>query len=134
MNTPNESVGSILIRARTGYGFFPLEGVLVTVISEEGASSTVVATGYTNDSGLSPEFVLPASVREGSTDLEPLARKFTVEAEKPGYQSVILHGIRVYPQVLTVQNVNLAPLPEKTGLEPTPYDLEMVREETVSLP
>ena len=129
MNTPNQSSGSIQVRARTGYGFFPLEGVLVTVFSEDGGNSTVVASGYTNESGLSGEFILPATVEDGSTDLAPLARKFTVEAEKPGYQSVILHGVRIYPQVLTVQNVNLAPLPEKTGLIPTPYDLEMVREE-----
>ena len=135
MNTAfAEPTGSILIRARTGYGLFPLENVFVTVISEEGAKGSVVATGYTNDSGLSPEFVLPATVREGSTELKPIAKKFTVEAEKPGYQAVILHGVQIYPGVLTVQNINLAPLPERPGVQFTPYDEELVREEVTNMP
>lgn len=135
MNIPaNENTGSILIRTRTGYGIFPLSEVLITVLSEDFQNSTVVASGYTDDSGLSPEFVLSATVNEGSTEIKPLAKKFTVEAEKPGYQTVILHGIQVYPGVLTVQNINLAPLPERAGRVPTSYDQELVREEQTDLP
>ena len=135
MNTaPIQVSGSVLVRTRTGYGIFPLENVLVTIFSEEGMDSTVVATGYTNSSGLSPEFVLPATVREGSTELKPIAKKFTIEAEKPGYQSVILHGIQIYPGVLTVQNINMAPLPEKQGLQLTAYDEELVKEDIAEAP
>ena len=135
MNTVTEgNTGSILIRARTGYGLFPLVGVLVTVSSEEGADSTVVATGYTNNSGLSPAFLLPATVKEGSTELLPIAKKFTIEAAKNGYQTVILHGIQIYPGVMTVQNINLAPLPERPGVKLLPYDEELVREESTEQP
>ena len=94
MNTiPIENYGSIVVRVRTGYGFFPLEGVLVTVFSEDGNQSTTLAMKYTNESGISPEFILPATVRDGSTELNPIARKFTVEASKAGYQTAILHGV-----------------------------------------
>lgn len=126
---PIENYGSIVDRVRSGYGLFPLEDVLVTIFSEEGEKSTTVAMNYTNPSGISPEFILPATVKEGSTQVLPIARKFTVEASKEGYQTAILHGVQIYPGVLTVQNVNLAPLPDKAGQSLTEYDKEMVRQE-----
>ena len=126
---PIENYGSVVVRVRSGYGFFPLEDVLVTVFSEDAESSTVLAMKYTNESGISPELVLPATVSDGSTEVMPIARKFTIEASKPGYQTAILHGIQVYPGVLTVQNINLAPLPDRQGEQLTEYDTEMVRQE-----
>lgn len=125
----SDEVGSIVIRTRSGYGLFPLEGVLVTVFSEEGENSTTVAMDRTNASGISPEFLLPATVKAGSTELRPIARKFTIETSKPGYQTVILHGVQIYPGVLTVQNINMAPLPDRQGERLTEYDKEIVRQE-----
>lgn len=126
---PIENYGSIVVRVRSGYGIFPLDHVLVTIFSEDGEKSTTVAMNYTNESGVSPEFILPATVSEGSTQVLPIARKFTVEASKQGYQTAILHGVQIYPGVLTVQNINLAPLPESEGATLTDYDKEMVRQE-----
>ncbi|MBQ8399527.1 MAG: carboxypeptidase regulatory-like domain-containing protein [Clostridia bacterium] len=130
MNSQEDmNIGSIVIRARSGYGLFPLSDVLVTIFSQDGENSTTVAVGYTDESGLSPEFVLPATVKEGSTQLKPIAQRFTIEASKPGYQTVILHGVQVYPGVQTVQNLNMAPLPSRPGQTLTEYDKELVQEE-----
>ena len=47
-------VGSLIVRARTGYGLYPLENAHVTVTLEDREDSKVVADVYTDNSGNTP--------------------------------------------------------------------------------
>lgn len=121
----NIESGKLIVNTVTGFGIFLLKNVLVTVISETGSDSTVLAQVYTDATGSTPEIPLPALATDPSSDI-PIPAKYTVEATKPGYQKVILHGVNVYPAVTTIQRINMVALPDNDGKRLTEYDSETV--------
>ncbi len=126
MNRENSNTGELVVKARTGFGLYPLAEVLVRVISENGAESRVISEVYTDRTGSTPDIVINFEEAENTANLDPKVQRYTIEAEKDGYQKVILHGVEVLAGVKTVQVINMAALPDKAGLRQTQYDREMV--------
>ncbi len=127
MNNNYENQGQLVVKVRSGFGIFPLKDALVTVRSEAGEESTVLAEFYTDDMGSTPVVDLSFPFPENQENLRPLPQKYTVEVLKPGFQTVILHGVEVYPGVTTIQSINMAALPDKPIPGLTEYDKEMVQ-------
>lgn len=121
MDPLQTSAAKLIVKARSGFGIYPLEGVTVTVIPEEGGY--VSATGVTDETGSTPEILL--ELPQGG-ELSPRAYLYTVEAVFPGYQKLIYEGAELYPGVTTVLVLNMTALPEDDGTGLYPYDEEVV--------
>ena len=121
MDQMPKDVGKLIVRARSGFGMYPLEGVLVTVIPVEGDAAAVVVT---DETGGTPEILLELPQTEDRTAPRPFL--YTVEAAFPGYQKMIYENVEIYPGVTTVLVLNLTALPETDGVAPAPYDREVV--------
>lgn len=119
-------VGSLIVRARTGYGLYPLENAHVTVTLEDREDSKVVADVYTDNSGNTPIIKVAVEGNNRKGEYYPTGQDFTVEVAKDGYQTVILYGVKLYPGVETSQTVLMAPLPDNQGIKPQPYDIEIM--------
>ena len=84
-------VGSLIVRARTGYGLYPLENAHVTVTLEDREDSKVVADVYTDNSGNTPIIKVAVEGNNRKGEYYPTGQDFTVEVAKDGYQTVILY-------------------------------------------
>ncbi len=120
-----EGTGKLQVVTFTGFRIFPLAEVTVQIRSEEGENSRILAVRRTDASGKSPLIDLPV---KGISDdpFVPNSDLYTVETYKKGFQAVILHGVKVFDGVTTVQNINMVALPEPFGGELTEYDQEQV--------
>ena len=111
MPDTNTSTGRLTIRVRSGDGLIPVEGALVT-ITKDGA---VFAVTTSDNSGNTEIIEIPtppksASMTPGVPGL-PYSTVF-IEVDKDGYYSGQYIEVPIFPDVLTVQPVNLLPLPE----------------------
>ena len=78
-------VGSLIVRARTGYGLYPLENAHVTVTLEDREDSKVVADVYTDNSGNTPIIKVAVEGNNRKGEYYPTGQDFTVEVAKDGY-------------------------------------------------
>lgn len=117
--------GGLTVRVSTGYGLFPLSGVMVTVFTEDPDRSGVFAQSRTDSSGSTPKIVIPSKSFDGDA-LIPPDRTYTVESAKEGYLTGVVQGVRVYPGVDTTLDVNLTALPDRPGASLSSYDREII--------
>ena len=111
MPQTNTDTGRLVIRVRSANGTIPVEGALVT-ITKDGA---VFAVSATDLSGSTEIIEIPtppksASLTPGFAGL-PYSTVF-IEVDKDGFYSGQYIEVPIFPDVLTVQPVNLLPLPE----------------------
>ena len=128
MNAENidNQTGSLTIRVETGYGIYPLESAFISVYAENDEDTTVVSQSYTDSSGSTPKIVLAVSGDNDRGEYLPIGQTFTIEVSKDGYQTLVYHGVQLYPLIDTILSVNLSPLPDRPGVKLTPYDGEIV--------
>ena len=114
MPQPSTSTGRLVTRVRAGGGTIPVEGALVT-ISKDGA---VFAVTVSDESGNTEIIEIPtppksASLTPGVPGVPglPYSTVF-IEVDKDGYYSGQYIEVPIFPEILTVQPVNLLPLPE----------------------
>lgn len=103
--------GRLTVTVRSANGALPVEGALVT-ITKDGAVFAVTAS---DNSGNTEIIEIPtppksASLSPGFAGL-PYTRVF-IEVDKEGFYNGQYIEVPVFPDVLTVQPVNLLPLPE----------------------
>ena len=108
--------GTLIIKAKTGTVDFPVEGVLITLSSELGQNSTVEAVLKTDSSGIAGPILLPSSGLPFPGEEKRDLLSYTVEADKPGYYSMIRYGVNIFPDTTTIQNLFMIPLPVNLGL------------------
>ena len=122
----DDQTGTLTIRVNAGYGIYPLKGALVTVSLEDKNDDSVVSQTYTDCSGATPQILLKVRGDNEQGEYLPGGQRFTIEVSKDGYQTLIYHGVQLYPLIDTLLNVNLAPLPDRPGVRITPYDGEII--------
>ena len=96
---------------RSANGALPVEGALVTITSE----GAVIGVSTSDESGNTDTLEIPtppksASLSPGYVGL-PYSTVF-IEVDKDGFYSGQYIEVPIFPDVLTVQPVNLLPLPE----------------------
>ncbi len=111
MPQENTGRGRLTVTVRSARGALPVEGALVTITSE----GAVIGVSTSDESGNTDTLVIPtppksASLSPGYVGL-PYSTVF-IEVDKDGYYSGQYIEVPIFPDVLTVQPVNLLPLPE----------------------
>lgn len=106
--------GYILVNVRTGEDSSAVSGAAVSVIAVVDGKRLILASGLTDESGVSPRFELPVpdSVHSGTPD--PSERPYalfdvTITAE--GFFRARSVDVPVFSGITSVQNFNLIPLP-----------------------
>lgn len=112
MNT-TESSGALRIRATTARGALPVPDakVYISSVSPDG-KSTVLASGITDNSGLSETFILPAPPKSNSEhpgERDPYA-KYNVSVTADGYYPIESFDVPVFPGIMSTQPAELIPL------------------------
>ena len=108
--------GYIQVKAYTSYAEIPLKDVSVTITNEDG---TVVALRLSNRNGAfdAPIEITVPEVSAGLTPNTGVVPFATVNlyAQTTNYEGIEILGIQVFPNVLTVQNLEMIPLSELPG-------------------
>lgn len=110
---PEQSYGSMQIRATTARGAIPVEGarVYISETDVENGNTGVIASGKTNSAGLTEKFRLPTPPVENSNRPDgPLAyTRYNVQIIANGYSPLQHTGVPVFPGILSIQGAELVP-------------------------
>lgn len=113
------SQGAILARVFTSDAILPIRDVPVTFTQiQPDGSRKLLGIRLTNSSGMTLPLAVDtpdvsSSLTPGST-VKPFAL-VDIAVAHPGYGSVLAEGVQVFPDVVTVQNLQLTPLPVLPG-------------------
>lgn len=110
--------GKLQINVTSTLGFIPVRDARVT-ITLSGQPDTVVEELDTNISGQTAEVELPAPALDYSLepgDVQPYA-DYDISITAPGYESVVVEGVQVLPEVESFQPVSMAPQEVETAQE-----------------
>jgi hypothetical protein len=106
--------GYILVNVRTGDDSSAVAGAFISVTAIVDGKRLVLASGVTDESGVSPKFSLPVPDREHSQEPSPEERPynlFDVSVSAEGFFRARSVDVPVFSGITSVQNFNLIPLP-----------------------
>lgn len=91
----------------------PIENATVSITYTADPESTVIDQLTTNDLGMTNTIALPAPSLQYS--LEPSAERpyseYTFTVTAPGYETIVISGAEILPDVTAIQNIVMDPLP-----------------------
>ena len=111
---PDSSTGRIVVSAQTARGSFPVSEAAVIVSKRRNGENQVVSFQLTDRSGKTPEITVPAppkSDAQAPADSLPFA-DYSISVRHPMYYTAITDNVQVFGDELTIQTVELIPLPE----------------------
>ena len=106
--------GYILVNVRTGDDSSAIEDAFVAVTAIVDGKRLVLASGVTDESGVSPKFALPVPDLEHSQEPSPEERPynlFDISVSAEGFFRARSVDVPVFSGITSVQNFNLIPLP-----------------------
>lgn len=106
--------GYILVNVRTGDDSSAVSGAVVAVTAVVDGKRLILASGVTDDSGVSPKFELPVPDLVHSQAPSPDERPynlFDVSVSKEGFFRARSVDVPVFSGITSVQNFNLIPVP-----------------------
>ncbi len=110
--------GRLQINVTSTLGFIPVTDAQVT-ITLSGQPDTVIEELNTNISGQTVEVELPAPALDYSLepgDVQPYA-DYDISITAPGYETVVVEGVQVLPEVESIQPVSMVPQEVETAPE-----------------
>lgn len=111
MPEPYSGTGHLTVTVRTANGALPVEGALVTVSS----NGSIIGVFTSDLSGSTGALEIPTPPKSASLspgfEGNPYSTVF-IEVDKDGFYSGQFISVPVFPDVLTVQPINLLPLPD----------------------
>ena len=110
--------GRLQINVTSTLGFIPVTDAKVT-ITLSGQPDTVIEELNTNISGQTVEVELPAPALDYSLepgDVQPYA-DYDISITAPGYETVVVEGVQVLPEVESIQPVSMVPQEVETAPE-----------------
>lgn len=114
--TPTEEYyGSVKVKVSTAKGARPVDGAIVSVVREMGGKEHIYALQRTNNSGETGVIKLP-SPPPSANQQAPQYYDYNIHVYAPGYYRESAMAMPVFPNVLSLQNFDLIPLP--AGVEP----------------
>lgn len=111
---PEDSSGELVVQAFTARETSPIMDAAVTIYQNKNGASKVVSFYLTDENGKTPNITLPAPSKEGSqspSDTLPFA-DYNIVVRHPMYYTAVIDNVQVFGDELTIQTVNLVPLPE----------------------
>ena len=114
----NSDTGKLQINVTSTLGLIPIENATVT-ISYTGVPEVAIERLTTNSSGQTQQIDLPAPPFEYSQQPEeprPYS-EYNMMVEAPGYETVMVSGTEILPEVTALQPIQMTPLAQQSGLE-----------------
>ena len=114
----NSDTGKLQINVTSTLGLIPIENATVT-ISYTGVPEVAIERLTTNSSGQTQQIDLPAPPFEYSQQPEeprPYS-EYNIMVEAPGYETVMVSGTEILPEVTALQPIQMTPLAQQSGLE-----------------
>ncbi len=108
-----EGRGELLVRATSVRGLYPVKNAKITVFTGDPQNMTVVAEGTTDQSGASPQFLLPAPVASLAESPDPATRPYAlynILTVADGFRDTYNYNAAVFDKVTSLQTVELIPL------------------------
>ncbi|MDE6835164.1 MAG: carboxypeptidase regulatory-like domain-containing protein [Ruminococcus sp.] len=117
-NAFNEDIGTstgyILVNTRTGENSSPVEGALVMITAISDGKREMIASGLTDESGISPKFAVPAPDLEHSQTPEALKRPYSlydISVTAKGFFNARSVDVPVFSGITSVQTFGMIPVP-----------------------
>lgn len=109
--------GTIITQTRTSNADLPIENVTVAYFeANEGGSLRLLALRKSDSSGRTAPFILEtpdfaASQQPNDGTGAVPYRLVNIVADHPDYERISVDNVQVFPEVVTLQNLSLVPLP-----------------------
>jgi len=109
------SQGSVITRVYTSDAYIPLQNVPVLYSqTDENGDTELLRVLLTDSSGLTEPYYLQTPDAERSLVPGSISRPYTtidISISYPGYNAVRAEGIQIFPNVQTIQDFQLRPVP-----------------------
>ena len=105
--------GNIIVIATAIRGLYPVENAKVTVFTGRGEDERIIAEQFTNRSGRTAPFSLPAPSASFTDAPNPAQRPFAyynVRTTADGYIETVNYNVAVFDNTTSLQNVSMYPL------------------------
>ncbi|MDE6501004.1 MAG: carboxypeptidase regulatory-like domain-containing protein [Ruminococcus sp.] len=109
-----DSTGYILVNTRTGESSSPVVGASVLVTAIVDGKREIIASGLTNESGISPKFSVPAPDLVHSQSPDSLKRPYSlydISITANGFFNARSVDVPVFSGITSVQNFGMIPVP-----------------------
>lgn len=113
----------VVFRLSTGRGAIPVKQAKVTVTDEK---ENVVATVYTNDVGRTEVLMLDAPSRELTATPFATTKPYNIchaSIDAEGFNQVRVRGIQLFDGMLSIEPIQMVPLPISKGSKGNVYDI-----------
>lgn len=114
----NSYFGALQISVNSNIGYIPVKDATIT-ISVTGQPDSTIEKLRTNSSGQTEIIELPTPPLEYS--LEPVEirpyEEYTIQVDAYGYESALIEGSQILPDVTALQPIELTPIKEGTAEE-----------------
>lgn len=106
----SDTIGRLQINVTANVGLIPIQNASIT-ISFTGEPDSTIETLQTNSSGQTDTVDLKTPPLQYSlTPNSPMPySEYTLSVSAPGYESVIISGVEVLPDVTAIQNIEMTP-------------------------
>ncbi|MCM1314813.1 MAG: hypothetical protein NC205_06410 [Prevotella sp.] len=108
------STGYILVNTRTGENSSPVEGALIMITAISDGKREMIASGLTDESGVSPKFSVPAPDLEHSQSPDALKRPYSlydISVTAKGFFNARSVDVPVFSGITSVQTFGMIPVP-----------------------
>ncbi len=110
----DDSSGQIIVQVRTARGTQPVPEAAVIIYKNRDGKNEVVSFSLTNEDGTTPTLSLPAPKKADAqtpSDSLPFA-DYNIAIRHPMFYTAMLNNVQIFGDELTIQAVELIPLPE----------------------
>jgi len=110
----DDSSGQIVVQARTARGTQPVPEAAVIIYKNRDGKNEAISFSLTNEDGTTPNLSLPAPKKaDAQTPSSSLPfADYNITVRHPMFYTAILNNVQVFGDELTIQAVELIPLPE----------------------
>ncbi|MDE6034550.1 MAG: carboxypeptidase regulatory-like domain-containing protein [Ruminococcus sp.] len=108
------STGYILVNTRTGENSSPVEGALIMITAISDGRREMIASGLTDESGISPKFAVPAPDLEHSQIPDSVRRPYSlydISVTAKGFFNARSVDVPVFSGITSVQTFGMIPVP-----------------------
>lgn len=125
-DSDRKDIGRLIVSVRTANGAIPVKGALVNIRSYELGEAVIIASRMTDISGNTDiiEIETPSVTLSEFPGNEKGYTSIIIDVSREGFISTEFIGAAIFPEVTTVQQVNLIPSDEFSGR----YDMRIFNE------
>lgn len=108
------STGYILVNTRTGENSSPVENALIMITTISDGKREMIASGLTDESGISPKFAVPAPDLEHSQSPDSVKRPYSlydISVTAKGFFNARSVDVPVFSGITSVQTFGMIPVP-----------------------